>query len=759
MRWPRIRALVLLVLLAGSGCDTVPEVGRGGLHLLDLLPPAEVLEGDGPPAVKLKEWQLAEGLPAGWRTGPGTKVAELGPEGLHLTAPGAPWLEIRINVDALRYEKLMVTFDPGQGEAAELYYSYGNPPLYHVGGRVRAHHDSAGTPDRFEFKLPHPDGAEEQLKSFRLYPGGKDGGHYTVKTVTLVPRRGRFLGEAILSRDRIDLSQEYRRCWRLVDHSERRVTFRVPGEGAVLNFGTGTLLGGGRARLSVEASADGREPQVLLQTTFGRRGEGWQNHRVDLTPWAGTDLTLWFRVEPEEESRAIRLVGAPVVRPADPRPRPNVILLVVDTLRADRLSAYGHPRRNSPHLDRLARQGLLFSQARAPASWTIPSTAALLTGCYPVGPRVDLGAAPAVAPSSVTLAEQLSGEGYATGGFSANFVLDGFRGFARGFDTWYAAPFQDFHRTARQLNRRALDWVETVGDRPFFLYLHYMDPHAPYDAPTVTNPRGRGARPFDIRRGHCWEDGSIIPLVTGWEKLEKPGDFRRFEHFYHQEVSYVDRSLGHLLASLRARGLLEGALVMVTADHGEELADHGHWSHGYSLYEEVLRVPLVLAGSGLGERAGTVEQTPVSLVDAAPTLAVMAGLDAAPAPRDGENLLEALPGRTFFASSAVCGLPPRYSVFDGRYAYIRFMHGVGDDPPEESRGARYLRLFHPPAEALYDLLADPLERDNLADRLPGEVSRLSRILEAQYPQVAEDPGLPTAEGTDLERLRLLGYIE
>jgi arylsulfatase A-like enzyme len=180
------------------------------------------------------------------------------------------------------------------------------------------------------------------------------------------------------------------------------------------------------------------------------------------------------------------------------------------------------------------------------------------------------------------------------------------------------------HLTGLELSERALAWAATRADGPFFLYLQFMDPHAPYDAPHPDRPHGRGGGEPGLHRGHRWEDGSALPLVMGWDRLEGPAELEQFKSYYDEEVSYLDHCLGRLLATLRARGLLENTIVLVTSDHGEEFAEHGHWSHGYSLHREVLHVPLVVAAPGLGPRAGTASTHPVSLIDVVPTLVELA---------------------------------------------------------------------------------------------------------------------------------------
>jgi len=755
--WTTLPAL-LLVLMAVA-CTT-PEAGQPVIDLLDLSPPRLQVEGEPLRTAPRRIWTLADGLPREWRPGPGSARVEQVPGGIRLSATqGAPFLEIDLPIDPLRYESLRVVFGEGEGEAAELFYAYETPPVYCLAGRVESRPLSPVSPHMRRFLLPHPDGAEGRLQAFRLYPAGRRGTDAVIREIRLVPRRDHFLQQAILSRDRIDLNQEFRRCWRVAGAGERRVTFWMPAEGGVLRFGTGTLLGGGRARLRLTADTHGRDAE-LLAVDFGRRGEGWTDHRLDLSSWAGERVTLKFSVESSDGSNAIRLIGAPLVTAGGGERRPDVVLVVIDTQRADRLSAYGHPERLTPNLDRLARAGLVFSRVRAPSSWTVPSTAALITGHYPEGPGMEGGRIPAVAPEDTTLAERFAGAGYATGGFSANFVLDGFRGFAQGFETWYLAPYQDAHLTARELNERALAWVADRGDEPLFLYLQYMDPHDPYDAPTPQWPRGRSAGEWNLARGHRWEDGSILPLIMGWDRLSGPEELMRLEGYYHGEVSFVDQALGHLLAALRAAGRLEETIVLVTADHGEELGDHGHWSHGYTLHREVLHVPLILSAPGLGSRAGTTADHPASLIDVVPTLADLAGLPPAADPGDGRNLLAPPAGdRPLFAATAACGLPARYSVFDGRYAYIRFDRPATADGRPGPRAARYLAVADPPAEALFDLDVDPLERDNLAEHLPEVASRLEHLLDTHFPDSNGGPMDPAPDGADLERLRALGYVQ
>jgi arylsulfatase A-like enzyme len=337
---------------------------------------------------------------------------------------------------------------------------------------------------------------------------------------------------------------------------------------------------------------------------------------------------------------------------------PNVLLIVLDDVRAASLSLYGHNRPTTPNLDRLARKGLVFSEARSTAPWTLPSHASMMTGRWPhelsVGPDLPLdGTFP-------TLAEVLGREGYATAGFVANTIycnaLHGMgRGFARYEDIYENQTVSLFEivrstglgrrviqvlgypisggigetsvrKTAAMLNRDVLGWLAgRPADRPFFVFLNYYDAHSPYLFPDDTAPRfGMAALPLaeqvEIDK-RFWDvaAGKPVPAAVSSQQIVNEG-YTLFQDSYDSCIAYLDRQVGLLLDEIERRGLLENTLVIVTSDHGEQFGERGLLGHGVSLYRREVHVPLVVIPPSRTSTAKVVNQ-PVSNREVAATVA------------------------------------------------------------------------------------------------------------------------------------------
>jgi arylsulfatase A-like enzyme/Tfp pilus assembly protein PilF len=387
------------------------------------------------------------------------------------------------------------------------------------------------------------------------------------------------------------------------------------------------------------------------------------------------------------------------------RPGAPVVLVTLDTLRADHLPAWGYRGGATPAIDRLVRDGVRFSNAWTAVPLTLPAHSSLLTGLLPpahgvrsnVGYRLDGEAHP-------TLAALLRSHGYATGAAVSAYVLRGATGIASGFERFddalevrESAPLGAIERPGGESLAAALGWLAGVERRPFFLWLHLFEPHAPYAPP----------EPF---RG-------------------------RFASAYDGEIAAADDVLGRLLAELDRAGLYERALVIVAGDHGEGLGDHGEAEHGILLYRETLAVPLVVKLPG-GARRGSTVDAPVSLVDVVPTVLARLGI-AAPAGLAGVDLLAPpVAGRRIYGETMYprihLGWSELRSLVDARYQLI-------DGPDPE----------------LYDLAADPRERDNLRQRerrafaeRQGELAKIPLELAAAAPASEEER----------RRLAALGYL-
>lgn len=374
--------------------------------------------------------------------------------------------------------------------------------------------------------------------------------------------------------------------------------------------------------------------------------------------------------------------GAPGPTVSGPR---SLVLVTVDTLRADRVGCYGHDLASTPVIDGLAARGVRCARTSAVAPLTFPAHTSLMTGLLPPahGAR-DNGSHRAV-PGLETLAETLAARGFRTGGFTAAFVLDSIYGLDQGFEVYgdvpqrQAEPTAEFEeRPAAEVNAEALAWLDTVGPRePFFLWAHYFEPHRPYPAPSELPPGFQG-RPYDA------------------------------------EVAAADRALGELLAGIEARGRLAESLVVVTSDHGESLGEHGEETHSLFVYEGVLHVPLVLAHESLPP--GTVLEAPTSTVDIRPTVLELLGVGEARATPPGTSLAAALRGAE---------APARPVYFESLYPRLNYGWA-------ELQGVREgdLKFIRAPRPELYDVALDPGEERNLHAERPGDASRLARELEA-----------------------------
>jgi arylsulfatase A-like enzyme/Flp pilus assembly protein TadD len=404
----------------------------------------------------------------------------------------------------------------------------------------------------------------------------------------------------------------------------------------------------------------------------------------------------------------------------------NLLLVTLDTVRSDHLGCYGDAAAETPHLDALARQGVRFARTSSPVPLTLPSHTTILTGLLPPhhGTRNN-GTAP-LAAGIPTLATVLAGAGYRTAAFVAAFVLDHRFGLNRGFAVYDdeierpadASWLLEAQRPGDQVVDRALGWLAAADPRPFFLWVHLYDAHAPYNPPSPYRERHPG-RPYD---------GAI---------------------------AFDDAQVGRLLAALASRGLDDRTVVAIAADHGESLGEHGELTHGLLLYEPVLSVPLLLRAPGLAARR---VDTPVSLVDLAPSLAGLLRQRLPPPPGgalDGRDLSAAL----------LAGREPGPAEL---YAETRYPEVFGWSPLFALR-RRELKYIAAPSPELYDLQADPHEARNLA---PSQNGRGFAARLAAIEATARAPGLPSraavAAGTapaaaaipDAEtrrRLESLGY--
>ena len=312
---------------------------------------------------------------------------------------------------------------------------------------------------------------------------------------------------------------------------------------------------------------------------------------------------------------------------------PNLVLVTIDTLRADHLDAYGHPRPTAPSFAALAREGVLFETAISAAPATQLATASLLTGLWPWShadpSRPRRRGTPYLRSGFATLAERLAAAGYATGGFVANQAVRAEEGFAQGFIAWDESAARSGR--VEDVLAPALAWLADAR-APFFLWVHVMDPHHPYDAPSLAPwEDAADAQAAALRRG--W---AALPFGEQTARMQAVDDEHDLDAAtrallvdrYDAEIRHADAGLARLLAALEQRGATRAnTWIAVTADHGEEFLDHGRLLHGHTLFDELLHVPLVLRGPALPAGLRVAEQ--VATIDVAATLLAAAGLPSA----------------------------------------------------------------------------------------------------------------------------------
>jgi len=467
---------------------------------------------------------------------------------------------------------------------------------------------------------------------------------------------------------------------------------------------------------------------------------------------------------------------------ATPRPR-SVVFYLIDTCRADRMSVNGHTRPTTPFLEKLAARGARFSRCFSQAPWTKPSMSSILTSCYPsvtgmyrLLDQLD--------SSFVTLPEAFREAGWYTAGFSCNPLMGRLSNYAQGFRRFVEAttiipngdPIGFASGSARRMNDHALPWIAAPREWPYFLYLHSVDPHEEYEpAPEYLALFGDPAGEAEYRRQ--WQaliDAKTVKVANHCTKEHFEAAGVPIEPFvkygldlYDADIRANDDEIERVVAALEAKGDFDDTIMVITADHGEEFMEHGGTSHAFTLWNELIHVPLIVIAPGLIP-PGVVIDTPVQSLDIYPTLCELAGI-AAPEGLQGASLAHLLRGeehdgrRVFAENHEVSGGDQYFfsqgntlSVIEGAWKLILNLKSSYNRPR--------------PRRELYRLDRDFDERDDLAESMPEMADRLEDLVldwwarnRARHEGVAVDElsveQLQNVDPETLERLRQLGYIK
>jgi len=564
----------------------------------------------------------------------------------------------------------------------------------------------------------------------------------------------------------LDARGGYRRAIIAPPETVVRYRIEVPAD-AVLRYGSGVARDTERDRnaaaVNFEVAIDGRRvASRSVNPARSRHHRRWFDDRLSLAPYAGRTIELTLTTR-----RASRrpLAGTPawsavrvvrehrIARQPARSDAPNLIVLLVDTLRADRLGIYGHAPSPSPNLDALAAGGLVFEHSIAQAPWTMPSVASIFTGLHPrahgvLGGSVDWGRPPGTDEAAdfaylsdrvPTFAALALHGGVTTFAISTNPTIAPGTNLGRGFETFVLLEGRDRQRWARaaEVNDRFLAWTRTHRKHRFLAYLHYMDVHEPYEP--LARGDSRPSPPAGARR--AVQRGRIHPLRAqrrGEGSPLAPSEIQYLQSLYDGEIRGWDAALGDLLDGLERLGIRDDTNIIVTSDHGEEFQEHGRLGHGSQLFDETLRVPLVLAGPSIPVARRTELAQGIDLL---PTILALLDLPAPPG-LAGESLLSERLERPVVSET-------RYGIGPG-----------GDSVELLSVRTPTAKLIHAPdlnTVTLYDLANDPGETHPAHD-----AARLALLLRTLERWRADTSPAAPADRRDpalTDKLRALGYLD
>jgi arylsulfatase len=500
----------------------------------------------------------------------------------------------------------------------------------------------------------------------------------------------------------------------------------IPGDGARITVTFTTRSGAPGGGAPVELGRVDFDPKT------DEKQRCWLTARMDLSAVAGREGELRFAAsDPGERDLFDAVVLAtPRVEPAAEPPRGlNVLVMASDTLRADRLSAFGYGRPTSPNLERLAKHAVRFSNTRSQAPWTLPSFSSIMTSMYPSEHGAGRGGRDEwtpLDPGVETLADVLARVGYETAGITANHLISPEYGLDQGFES-YAIP-GELEWTKLQMESVELDaplvvqFLEQHRSTPFFLFWHMMDPHLPY----TTNPEFRAAFTdpgYDGRFKH--PDGGGEPIVPfqvldprpgrRWFTQEGPpkpppltdADKKFVSDYYDSEIKEIDAAIGKVIDALERTGLWDRTIVAMIADHGEGLGEHGHYHHGYTLFEDQVHIPFLLRVPGRTE--GVTVDSPVASIDLAPTILAALSIPSPESFHGVDRLAKTPSSQPVFLEYPSYDSSAQKGVILGDFKYLH-------DP-----------WFH--TEALYDTKNDPLERTDVRAEHPDLVARGRALLD------------------------------
>jgi arylsulfatase A-like enzyme len=585
--------------------------------------------------------------------------------------------------------------------------------------------------------------------------------------------------------------------------SEYQFSLKIPDSG-ILQFGYGLLA------KEWKSDKKGVLFKIILEEAgnthnlFSKYLDGSSNtirqeiieEKIDLSDYAGEKATISFvteAVSPESNNQNENLVPLSfwfnpfIYKKRDPGVesagfKPNIILISIDTLRADHLGCYGYERETTPSIDRLSQDSVLFSHTYSPTDSTLPSHMSMLTSLYPTnhglvtmplgGPQ---GESLSLDPAILTLSDLLRKEGYATSAFTGGAQVSSQFGFSKGFDFYQENKGSILNDTAESLSEKTSEWLLMNQDKKFFLFLHTYQVHAPYTPPS----------PYDdsfLSKNAKWKEADIIKILAS--RQGKYSQLTQDERenliaLYDGEIKYTDEQfIQPLISQLKKLNLYDQSMIIFTADHGEEFYEHKGWEHSHSVYNENIHVPLIIKFPYSKHRGKKVEST-ARITDILPTILEEVGIKKKNLRFDGRDLSELIDGKensprtsigfNFYAEyKDPKDMALRFSLLKITIINDRFKLILNEEYPKDS-SRRIFWTYNPPPfslsrRELYDIKNDFRETKNIAETNPEAVRMLMDSVEP-FRQTAKEISLQTFRGQRAldketeERLRALGYIK
>jgi len=581
-------------------------------------------------------------------------------------------------------------------------------------------------------------------------------------------------GNPSLLKRKIKVGREYLNC--LFAPPESRYQFLLElSEPSILEFGIGIIRdenfqrqkkagiqengGQNEVRFAILLESSG-EKKTLYQESLNlpelEEGQDFVLNSLDLSPYQGSVLLSLITTG---EENLFSFWFNPVLYPQDKSKR-QVILISIDTLRSDHLGCYGYERDTSPHLDVLASESALFLNVYAPSPWTLPSHVSMMTGLNASRHQI-YSEDQRMSSETITLAELMRMDNFFCSAFTGGGFVSSAFGFADGFDSYYERTDEVALDHAAELCFRDVSrWIEFNKDRDFFLFIHTYQPHDPYVSPLPYKTRF-------LSEQARWTHLNLLGYLGGQSGIYKPlppEERQNIIDLYDGEISYTDeRLLGPLVDTLKELSLFDQTMIIFTSDHGEEFFEHGGWGHGHSLYEESLKVPLLIKFPGKKFSGRRIENI-VSLVDILPTVLDEYGIDKRQNDFDGRSLLPLLKGkekghRTFLSEVGEnilnLHLPRKTATNEGMYKFI--LNGKLSQNESD-----FFQVLPAPVKTLelFDLSADPFEKNNIVDERARLAQRFLAQIEILQGLTKGRAGETAVIDEELEaQLRALGYIK